>query len=135
MNKIFKVDILTPYGKYLSTNAEYLSVLTPKGVAGILPGHAELISTVEICKLTIKAGEQELSYAIGGGLMHIKEGTHVVLLLKSIERSDEIDLDRATQAKQRAEERLAAHDDEIDVVRAKASLARALNRISVYESK
>lgn len=133
MNKIFKVDILTPYGKYLSTNAEYLSVLTPKGVDGILPGHAELITTVDICKLTIKIGNEQLDFAIGGGLMHIKEGTHVVLLLKSIERSDEIDLDRATQAKQRAEERLSSHSDEIDILRAKASLARALNRISVYE--
>ena len=135
MNKIFHVDILTPYGKVLSTDAEFLSVLTASGVVGILPNHAPLITTVEISKLVIKAGEQKMIFAVGGGLMHIKEGTKVVLLLNSVERSDQIDIERANESKKRAEERLSHVTDEIDVLRAKASLARALNRISVYDDR
>lgn len=132
MEKTFRVDILTPYGKYLSTEAEFLSVKSEVGVLGILPNHAPLITTIEICKLVIKNHTETLKYAVSGGLMNIKEGTHVTLLVNAIERSDEIDVERATRAKERAESRLDKKD-EFDVLRAKAALARALNRISVHE--
>lgn len=131
MEKVFHVEILTPYGKYLSTDADYLSVKSGNGVLGILPHHAPLITNIEICKLVIKSGSETLKYAVGGGLMNIKEGTKVVLLVNSIERSDEIDVSRAEKAKDRAEKRIEEGD--ADVIRAKAALARALNRISVHE--
>ena len=129
MDKVFRVSISTPYGKYLQTDASYLSVNTGAGVLGILPGHTPLITNLEISELIIKIGKDTLRYAISGGLMNIKKGTDVVLLVNSIERSDEIDVDRAIKSKERAEQRLK--DEETDVVRAKASLARALNRIAV----
>jgi F-type H+-transporting ATPase subunit epsilon len=65
--------------------------------------------------------------------MNIKENTEVILLVNSIERSDEIDVDRALKAKERAEKRL--DEEMVDVTRAKASLARALNRIAVSTNK
>ena len=135
MDKIFHIDILTPYGKYLSTDADFLSITTPVGVLGILPNHAALVTTVEICKIVIKSGNNKYEYATSGGLMHIKEDTRVVLLLKSIERSDEIDLERANSAKERANKRLTSAVSDVDIMRAKLSLARALNRISVYKGK
>ena len=87
----FKVEIYTPTGKYFSGDVEFLSVTSSVAVLGILPDHAPLITTLEICKLTIKIASEELNYAIGGGVMHIKKDHSVVLLLDSIERSDEID--------------------------------------------
>ena len=133
MEKTFRVDILTPYGKYLSTDATFLSVKSSVGVLGILPKHAPLITTLEISKLVIKSETETLKYAISGGLMNIKEGTHVTLLVNSIERSDEIDINRALEAKKRAEERLEEKNEETDIARAKIALARALNRISVHD--
>ena len=132
MANSFKVEIYTPVGKYFVGDATYLTVTSSVAVLGILPDHAPLITTVEICKLSIKVNSQELNYAISGGVMHIKKDNEVVLLVNSIERSDEIDINRAKEAQKRAEERLAKHDDEIDVKRAQAALSRALNRISVY---
>ena len=71
-------------------------------------------------------------YAIGEGLLNIsKDG--VTLLLESIESKDDIDIDRAKDAKKRAEERLATLVN-IDVERAQRALNRANNRISVYEN-
>ena len=133
MEKTFRVSISTPFGKYLQTNADFLKVTSSVGVLGILPNHAPLITTLEICELVIKSGNETLSYAISGGLMNIKPGTDVVLLVNSIERSDEIDVERAIQAKMRAEQRL--NEEAVDVTRAKASIARALNRISVSSKK
>ena len=131
MEKKFVVDIFTPTGHYLKTDADYLSVTTGLGVVGILPNHAPLITNIEISKLTIKNNGAETIYAVSDGFMHIKKGTQVVLMVNSIESADEIDIDRALASKARAESRIG----EQDVARARASLARALNRISIYEKK
>ena len=132
MKNNFEVTILTPYGKYLSMTADFLSVKASNGVLGILPNHAPLITEVEISKLVIKNGNSTLKYAISGGLLHIKEDTQIIIMTPSIERSDEIDKSRALAAKERAEKRLL-EKDEVDVLRAKAALARALNRLSLLE--
>ena len=134
MDKLFKVEILTPFGQYLTTEADYLSTTSVMGVMGVLPNHAPLISTLEISKLIIRRNDQEYTYAIGGGVIHIKKDHSVTLLVESIERSDEIDVKRALSAKERAEKRLHENTSEVDIQRAKASLLRALNRLSVSDN-
>ena len=131
MEKTFRVEIYTPTGKYLSTEADFLRVTSSVAVLGILPNHAPLITTLEICKLTIRNGSQESIYAISGGILNIKKDHSAVLLLNAIERNDEIDIERARNAQRRAEERISSHNEEVDISRAKAALSRALNRISV----
>ena len=133
MKKKLEVDIYTPNGHYLKTDADYLSVSTGMGVIGILPNHTPLVTNVEISELKIRNDGVELSYAVSTGFLHVKKDSIVVLLVNAIERGDEIDIDRALAAKQRAESRL--DDSNQDVSRAKASLARALNRISIYNKK
>ena len=136
MEKFFKVYIYTPFGQYLTTNADYLSTTTAMGVIGVLPNHAPLISTLEISKLIIRSEGKEFRYAISGGVINIKKDHSVTLLVDAIERSDEIDVSRALAAQKRAEERLQKQQEltEIDVNRAKASLLRALNRLDVSDN-
>ena len=133
MNKELSIEILTPSGRYLKTVADFLSVKGGKGMIGILPNHAPLITTIEVSKLTIRKNGKESIYAVSEGLMHIKEGSNITISVNSIEASDEIDIDRALKAKQRAEENML--DPEKDILRAKAALARALNRINIYNTK
>ena len=132
MDKSFKVVIYTPYGQYLNTECDYLSTKTPLGVMGILPNHAPLISTLEISKLVLKKENREDIYAISGGVINIKKDHSVTLMVNSIERKDEIDVERALRAKSRAEERLNnKNNEDVDVNKAKASLLRALNRLNI----
>ena len=133
MEKDFKVVIYTPFGKYLSLNADYLSVKSAMGVIGILPNHAPLITTLEISKLTIRNGKSEFVYAISGGVLHIKNDHSVTLLVDSIEAKDEIDVSRAIASRDRANTRLDNPSSEIDIARAKLSLLRALNRLEVSD--
>ena len=128
----FHLSILTPYGHYFDGEVEFLEVHSDKYNLGILPGHAPLISTVAISKMIIKAHGTEMKYAVGGGVITVnKEKT--TLVLDSCERADEIDIERAKEAKQRAEERLnsQANENAIDVNRAKIALMKAINRIEV----
>ena len=123
--------ILTPYGRYFEGDVEFLEVHSEKYNLGILPNHAPLISTLTISKMVIKAFGTTSNYAIGGGVINI-EKDKTTLILDSVERSDEIDLQRAQEAKKRAEERIALENkNALDINRAKLALLRALNRINV----
>ena len=135
MNKKLDVTIYTPFGKYYAGKADYLSFTSGKGVIGILPNHAPIITTVEISKLILRLNGEETIYATSGGVLRIKEDHSVVLLLDSIEKDTDIDVDRAYKAKVRALERLDAKGEEIDIARAEASLSRALNRINISDKK
>ena len=135
METKFLVSIYTPFGKYLVTESDYLSVTTANGPIGVYPNHAPLISTLEISKLTIKNGNSELKYAIGGGVINIKKDHSITLLVDSIERSDEIDIVRAKNSQKRALERINdSSNSEVDIARAKLSLLRALNRLNVSDN-
>ena len=132
MKHSFLLKIVTPYGMYLNEEVEYLSVQAPHSVLGILPNHAELVSTVLISAMKVRIHGTYFYYAIGEGVLHVKKD-ETVLLINSIERQDEIDIARAAAAKERAEKKLkeAQMNEEVDIIRAEAALKRALNRIKV----
>ena len=130
--KQLNLEILTPYGKYYAGQVDWIQIRSEDFLMQILPNHAPLVSSVVISKMTIKRGSHEDLYAIGGGVIRVEKGK-TTLLLNSIEGKDDIDINRANDAKTRAEKRLE-NKDEIDVTRAKSALERALNRISVYNS-
>lgn len=129
----FLLEIYTPFGKYYDRYVDELIVQSDDFVLGILPNHAPLVSKVKVSKMFIIQNGDRKCYAIGEGLINItKDG--VTLVLESIESKNDIDIDRARDAKKRAEERLATLVN-IDVERAQRALNRANNRISVYENE
>ena len=129
--KSFTLNIFTPFSHYYSDDVEYLQVCSEDYMLGILPNHAPLVSTVTIGEIVIQKGGKKESYATSGGIIKVKDNK-VELLLKSIESVDEIDLDRAIAAKQRALERLANPKQEtVIITSSKLALARAENRIKL----
>ena len=132
MEKTFHLNILTPYGHYFEGEVEFIEVRSEKYNLGILLGHAPLISTLEVGKMVLRIRSVNEIYAIGGGIINV-EKDKVTLILDSVERADEIDLERAKEAKKRAEDRLniSKEDDAIDVNRAKLALLKAINRIDI----
>ena len=131
--KTFLLEIYTPYGKYFDAFIEEVIVPTEEYVLGILANHSPLVAKVRTGKLEIIQDDEKIVYAITEGLINVKKDG-VVILVDSIERKDEIDIDRAKEAKRRAEERLNKPLN-IDVERAQRALIRANNRISVYENE
>ena len=131
---MISIKIITPSGTYLEQDVDYVEVRAPHSVLGILPKHAPLVSTLEIAPLKIRFGGTTLFFAAGSGIINVRKDK-VIILLSSIERVDEIDLERALEAKKRAEERIDRSrkgEEKIDIARAESALARATNRIRVY---
>ena len=131
--KTFLLEIFTPYGKYFDRYVDELVIQTEEYVLGILPNHTPLIAKVKTSKMEIIQNGEKKCYAIAEGLINVKKDG-VVLLLESIENKDEIDIERAKQAKERAQGRLN-EPVKIDVERALKALARANNRIAIYEGE
>ena len=100
------------------------------GVLGILPRHVPLITTLQPGELRVKRGADVTSMVVTGGFMEVAPDK-VLVLADAAERSDEIDVARAEEARRRAEERLAGSKDTIDATRAEAALRRAIVRIRI----
>lgn len=106
-----------------------------EGQMTILPKHAPLITMLQPAELIIrKANGDEMFMVITGGFVEVKP-EKVIILADACERSDEIDMQRAVAAKQRAEERLKNIGEDVDRFRAEAALRRSLVRLSVIEKR
>lgn len=134
MGKLFTFKMITPDGKMLTKDVDYVSVKTLDGIIGILKGHIPLEAIVDISPLYLTIGNEKEEYAVGGGILHIQKNL-VTLLADSFESKEEIDLARAENSKSRAEERIKSHDENIDLKRAQVSLRRALNRIQIAQKR
>lgn len=96
---------------------------------GILPGHLPLVTPLKIAPIRIKIGGQTEVIAVNGGFLEVRKDK-VVILAESAERSEEIDVERARAARERAELRLQSKQEQIDHHRAEVALQRALNRLN-----
>ena len=131
--KTFLLEIYTPYGKYFDRYVNELVIQTEEYVLGILPNHTPLVAKVKTSKMEIIQNGEKKCYAIAEGLLNVtKDG--VTLLVESIESKEEIDIERARQAKSRAEARLNEPLN-IDIERATKALIRANNHIAIYENE
>lgn len=124
---MIKVKILTPDGLYKETSASIINAVSDDGQRGILPNHMPIVMNLKISRLEMNEEKREV-YAVSGGVLYFKDN-ECTILTPAIENKDDIDLNRAEAAKERAEGRLG--DQNSDIKRAELSLKRALNRIDV----
>ena len=104
------------------------------GQLGILPNHAPLMTMLEPGELVVRKDGVEDSMFVSGGFLEVM-ANKVTVLADTAERADEIDANRAEEAKRRAEERVTAHAAELDAARAEAALRRSLMRLKVAEKR
>lgn len=124
------VSVVTPDGQVLEENYEMLSCKAESGELGILPGHIPLVAPLSINALRLKRENKVDLVAVNGGFIEVRPDK-VTVLTQSAEKAEEIDVDRAERAKERAAKLLESNDSDVDVMRAKLALNRAINRIEV----
>lgn len=129
---MIELKIVTPKGVYLEEKIESLTIKLTTGYRTILSGHAPLIGSVDYGPMHLIINNETKYYALMGGALTIDEASKVTLIINGINTKEEIDLERALQAKERAEKRLKEKDDNTDLRRAELSLKRAISRIDTY---
>src|SRR5262245_19104459 len=112
-----QLEIVTPEKISLRETVDEITVPGMDGELGILPDHTPLISQLKTGVLSYRQGSDKKQLHVSGGFVEVLPD-RVSVLSDVAEKPEEIDLDRAQRAKQRAEKRLSSRGDDIDVVRA-----------------
>lgn len=128
--KLF-LEVVTPQMAIVSEEVEIVVAPGSEGEFGVLKGHTTFLTSLKIGTLRYKdsAGKERYLF-VNGGFAEILPDK-VTILAESAERRKNIDVERATEAKKRAEKRLSAKSDNIDLVRAEAALQRAMFRLQI----
>jgi F-type H+-transporting ATPase subunit epsilon len=105
-----------------------------EGQLGILPQHAALVTTLAPGELRIVKGGTEEDLAIGGGFLQVGQN-RVMVLADTAERSEEIDIARAEDARRRAEAELANPRPAIDTALLQAQMRRSAVRLRVAQRR
>ena len=126
----YNVDIVTPIGEVKLENVVYLRCPGLDGSFGIMNNHREGVFALTVGEIKVTVNEKDEYFATGGGFVEIIDNS-VMLLVESLEKSNEIDLDRASKSLERAKTRKTEKESGLNEARIEASLARALNRLKI----
>lgn len=129
----FNLEIITPEQVVVKEEVEGVVVPSKDGLLGILRNHAPFIGSLDIGVIKyLKEGKSQY-VACNTGLFEMS-GNILRVLPDTAERGENIDVDRALEARKRAEQRLKQKNQEIDHLRAELALKRSLARIRAAES-
>jgi F-type H+-transporting ATPase subunit epsilon len=129
--------IITPEGLAYSDQISQVTLPTASGEITILPHHTPLVSLLRHGEMTVKKYGQgstyEVHFAVAKGVVEVKHGSSVSVLADSADRADEIDLEKAEQARARAEQAIKMEEDitDIEFFRLQAIIEKELNRLKI----
>ncbi|MFV0380985.1 MAG: ATP synthase F1 subunit epsilon [Breznakia sp.] len=129
-----EVKIITPHGLYVQSEATQINATSVDGDFGLLENHMPMVAMLQISRFEIVHDGDVKEYAISGGMLQFAANKAIVLT-DSIEGEEEIDLQRAEEARVRAEKRLQNADSNLNMRRAEIALQKAINRIHVKQTK
>jgi F-type H+-transporting ATPase subunit epsilon len=130
MADTFQLEIVTPEKMVVNESAEEAQIPGKQGYLGILPGHAPLITELAVGEITYRAGGTTHHLAVAWGFAEVLPDK-VTILAETAERPQEINVKRAQEAKNKAEEMLKTGKTEEDFTRAEGQLQRAETRLAV----
>ena len=123
------LQIVTPDRLLVHEQVDGVQIPGSEGYFGVLPGHTPRLASLAVGELWYRKGQEKTYLAIAFGFAEVLPD-RVTILARLAERADEIDIERAEAARQRAETRLTDRAD-VDFERARAALLKALTRLQV----
>ena len=126
--------VITPSGILFNQNVSKLTIRTLEGYITVLPKHFPLATSIipSICDFNVD--EKNIRAFTGSGILKVGE-KDIKLVVSSFNFKDDIDIERARKALERANGYLASQDPNIDKERAKNAKIRAEARIALWEGK
>ena len=130
----FRLDILASDKDFFHGEAEELVFPSTDGMRGVLPGHEGMICCLSAGEMKFRIDGKWQYAIVSDGFLEIMPD-FVKVFADSVERPEEIDVNRAQAAKQRAEERLRQHLSTKQYIHTQAALKRAMARINATGRK
>ena len=124
------LEIVTPDKAIVKEQVDEVQLPGSEGYLGVLPGHAPLVTTLQVGEMWYRKGQDTKYLALAFGFAEILPD-RVIVLAQIAERAEDIDLSRAEAAKVRAEQRVASVDSGVDFERARIAMMKSLVRLQV----
>jgi F-type H+-transporting ATPase subunit epsilon len=129
--KLLQLDIITPDHVVFQGKVRSFTAPGELGSFQVLYNHAPLLSSLEAGEMKyVDPSGKTVYFATSGGFVEVRKN-RILALVQTAEGAREIDLKRAQEAKERAQQRIKERKPETDIGRAELALIRALNRIKV----
>jgi F-type H+-transporting ATPase subunit epsilon len=122
------LEVVTPDRLVLSQPVDEVVLPSVEGYMGVLPGHAPLLAKLGVGHIAYRSGGRTRLLAVSGGFAEVQPSA-VSVLAETCEPAEEIDVERARAAKERAEAALRTSASEHEFRTAEVSLRKALSRI------
>jgi len=134
-NRSFPVVVISPDGELFREKATSLVAPAMDGYLGVMKWHAPMISVLGIGELLIRTPDDHiLSLAVAGGIMEVRRN-ETLILCDYAEFKEDIDIARASEAEERARERLSKRLEGVNVERGEVALRKAQNRLRIAQRK
>ena len=127
---MFKLQVITPDKKFYEGEVSMVELTTTEGQIGVYKNHIPMTAIVAPGVLTIHEENDVKRAALHAGFIQILPEL-ITVMAETVEWPDEIDINRAEEARVRAERRIKETNGEVDVMRAELAYKRALVRLTV----
>ena len=105
MAEKMKLEIVTPYGRVVDTDVDEVTATGALGEFGVLPDHAPFLTSLKIGELCYKIDGVSACMALNWGYFETRDN-RIIVLVETAEHAEEIDVERAQRAHDRAEQAL-----------------------------
>jgi F-type H+-transporting ATPase subunit epsilon len=124
------LQIVTPDRPIVQEQVDEVEIPGAEGYFGVLPGHTPLLASLAVGELWYRKGQEKFYLSLAFGFAEVLPD-RVTILARLAERAEDIDVERAEQARRRAEERLSQATSDFDYERARIALTKSLMRLQV----
>lgn len=125
-----KLTVVTPDRQVIDEEVDELTAPGWDGEFGVLPDHAPFMALIRSGELMYRKGKERSYMAVGFGFVEVLP-EKVTVMIETAEKVDEIDIERALQARDKALQALSGKQVDVDFEAARAALMRAISRIKV----
>jgi F-type H+-transporting ATPase subunit epsilon len=130
-----KLVIVTQDRQLLSEEVDQITVPTTSGEVTILPSHAPLFTQLQTGELLYKIDGKVNSAVVSSGFMDVGPNNIVTVLSDTATLASDITLERAEEAKQKAEKAMEQKMDRRNFIMAEASLRKALIELKIARKR
>jgi F-type H+-transporting ATPase subunit epsilon len=130
MAATLKLEIVTPEAKVFSEDVEMVSLTGIEGEMGVYPEHMPLMTQLVAGEITARKNGENIYLAVGDGFVQIT-GQRVAVLTDMAIKADDIDENKAEEARRQAESRLAQKLSDEEAATIHAALAHATTQLKV----
>jgi F-type H+-transporting ATPase subunit epsilon len=124
------LQIVTPDRLIVQEQVDEVEIPGSEGYFGVLPGHTPLLASLAVGELWYRKGQEKFYLSLALGFAEVLPD-RVTILARLAERAEDINVERAEEARRRAEQRLSQSASDFDYERARVALTKSLMRLQV----